>query len=125
MYPIEYTWTKEETISTGINIDTVKESKLNPHNIFRDSESIHLNSFTVTGIPLNPTSKNAVIANIVVIITEVHVIHWAPLTPILRPKNPDTIEDNKGKRIKAKYIICNLKQYFLLIYKMLLKYLIL
>jgi hypothetical protein len=56
-------------------MDTVNESKLNPHNIFRDSESIHLNNLTVTGIPLNPTSKKAIIANIVVIITEVHVIH--------------------------------------------------
>jgi hypothetical protein len=56
-------------------MDTVNESKLNPHNIFSDSESIHLNNFTVTGIPLNPTSKKAIIANIVVIITEVHVIH--------------------------------------------------
>jgi len=118
-------WTKEETISTGINMDTVNESKLNPHNILRDSESIHLNNLTVTGIPLNPTSKKAIIASIVVKTTEVHVTHWAPLTPILRPKNPDTMEDNKGKIIKVKYIIYNLKQYFLSIYKMPLKYLIL
>jgi hypothetical protein len=56
-------------------MDTVKESKLNPHNILRDSESIHLNNLTVTGIPLNPTSKKARIASDVVIITEVHVTH--------------------------------------------------
>jgi hypothetical protein len=36
--------TKEETIRTGISIDTVKESKTNPHDTFNDSESIHVNS---------------------------------------------------------------------------------
>ena len=45
MYPIEYICTKEEIINTGISIDTVKESKLNPHEIFNDSESIHLNKW--------------------------------------------------------------------------------
>jgi hypothetical protein len=56
-------------------MDTVNESKLNPHNILRDSESIHLNNLIVTGIPLNPTSKKARIASKVVRITEVHVTH--------------------------------------------------
>jgi hypothetical protein len=68
-------WTNEETINTGINIDTVNASKLKPHNTSRDSESTHLNNFIVTGILFNPTSKNTVIANIVVITTELHVIH--------------------------------------------------
>jgi hypothetical protein len=42
MYPIEYTCTKEDTISTGINIETVKESKLKPQDIFKISASTHL-----------------------------------------------------------------------------------
>jgi hypothetical protein len=43
MYPIEYTCTKDDTINTGINMETVKESKLNAQDTFKDSESIHLN----------------------------------------------------------------------------------
>jgi hypothetical protein len=67
--------TKEETINTGINIDAVNASKLNPHNILSDSESIHVNSSKVTGILFIPTSKNTTIDNNVVITTELHVIH--------------------------------------------------
>jgi hypothetical protein len=67
--------TKEDTINTGINIDTVNESKLKAHNILRDSESIHLNNLIVTGMLFNPTSKKTIIANIVVVITELQVIH--------------------------------------------------
>lgn len=105
---MEYMWTKDETIKTGISIDTVNESKLKAHSILRDSESTHLNNFIVTGILLNPTSKKAVIAAIVVIITELHVIIWAPVTPIFLPKNPEIIEANKGNMIKVKYIIYTL-----------------
>jgi hypothetical protein len=35
--------TKEETINTGISIDTVRESKLKAQAMFNASESIHLN----------------------------------------------------------------------------------
>ena len=105
MYPIEYICTKEEIINTGISIDTVKESKLNPHEIFNDSESIHLNKWIDTGMLFKPTSKKASIANVVVIITELHVINCAPLTPTFLPKKPDTIDPNNGKIIKARYII--------------------
>ena len=125
MYPIEYICTKEETISTGISIDTVKESKLNAQAIFNDSESTHLNKYIVTGILFNPTSAKVKIANIVVVITQPHVINCDPLTPIFLPKKPDTIDPNKGKIIKAKYIILFLLLYFLSIYKMLPIYLIL
>jgi hypothetical protein len=97
--------TNEDTINTGINIDTVNESKLNPHNIYRDSESTHLNNFNVEGIELNPTSKNVIIAKNVVIIIELHVIICAPFTPIFLPKNPETIEPNRGNIIIVKYII--------------------
>jgi hypothetical protein len=104
MYPIEYTCTKEEIINTGISIDTVKESKLNPHDTLKDSESIHLNKWIDTGILFKPTSKKASIANVVVVITQQHVINCAPLTPSFRPNKPDEIEPNKGKINKAKYI---------------------
>jgi len=54
---------------------------------------------------LAPTSKKASMANIVVDITDRHVINCAPLTPIFLPKNPEAIDPNKGKTIIAKYII--------------------
>ena len=97
--------TNEDTIKTGINIDTVKESNTNPQYTFNDSESIHLNILINTGMLLSPTSKNDTIASIVVVITDVHVIIWEPVTPTFLPKNPDTIEPNKGKNIIVRYII--------------------
>jgi len=105
MYPIEYTWTNDETIRTGISIDTVRESKLKLHNTFNDSESIHLKSFIETGMLLKPTSKKASIAKIVVVITDVHVIICDPLTPIFLPKKPEDIDANKGSIISTRYII--------------------
>lgn len=86
-------------------METVKESKWNPHDTLSDSESIHLNSCIDTGMLFKPTSKKAIIAKIVVVITQLHVINWAPLTPTFLPKKPDTIDPNKGKTIIAKYII--------------------
>jgi hypothetical protein len=97
--------TKEETISTGISIETVSESKWNPHDTFNDSESIHLNTSMDTGILFNPTSKKANTANSVVNTTAVHVIIWDPETPIFLPKKPDAIDPNSGKIIIARYII--------------------
>src|SRR6185369_15706413 len=105
------------------NIDTVKLSKFNPHSTLNDSLSIHLNRFIKTVMLFKPTSKKASIANSVVTITLVHVIIWAPLTPTFLPKNPETIDPNKGKMIIAKYIIYILLQYFLLICKKQLEYL--
>jgi hypothetical protein len=58
-----------------------------------------------TGILLRPTSKKQVIANIVVKITQEQVIICAPVAPTFLPKNPETIEPNKGNTIKVKYII--------------------
>jgi hypothetical protein len=52
-----------------------------------------------------PTSKNVMIAKMVVNITQLVVIICAPLTPTFLPKNPETIDPNKGKTIMAKYII--------------------
>ncbi|EIC07759.1 hypothetical protein OR221_2174 [Microbacterium laevaniformans OR221] len=115
--------TKEETIKTGINIDTVKLSKLKAHNTLSDSLSIHLKRFIDTGMLFKPTSKKATIANNVVKITHKLVINCAPLTPTFLPKNPATIAPNNGKVIIAKYIIYILLQYFLLIYKKQLEYL--
>ena len=103
MYDIEYTWTKELIIKTGINIDTVKLSNSKPHIILIHSESIHLNNSIETGILLNPTSKNANTAKIVVTITLKHVISCAPRTPTFLPKKPETIDPNKGKIIILKY----------------------
>src|SRR5271155_6221078 len=123
MYPIEYTCTTEDTINTGISIETVKESKLNPHDILRVSESIHLKRYIVTGMLFKPTSINVIIDKNVVIITQVHVINCDPLTPTFLPKKPDTIDPNIGSTIKARYIIYILLLYFLLIYKKLLIYL--
>lgn len=107
MYPIEYTCTNEETISTGISIDTVRESKVKPHDTLRDSESIHLNKFIYTGMLLIPTSKKLTIESKVVVITHVHVIMWDPVTPTFLPKNPEIIEPNKGNVINVKYIYLN------------------
>src|ERR1700750_2713081 len=123
MYPIEYICTKDDTINTGINIETVKESKLKLQNTLSDSESIHLNKYNVTDVLFKPTSKNIIIANIVVIITELHVIICEPVIPTFLPKNPDIIDPNKGNTIIVKYIIYILLQCYLLIYKKLLKYL--
>src|SRR6202044_1900356 len=105
------------------NIETVRESNLKFQNTLSASTSIHLATFIVTGILLSPTSKKAIIASIVVIITELHVIRCEPVIPIFLPKKPEAIEPNKGKIIITKYIIYIVLQYFLLIYKMLLKYL--
>jgi hypothetical protein len=96
--------TRELTIKTGISILTVKLSKWKPHKTLRDSLSIHLKRFIDTGILFKPTSKKATIAKNVVVITQIHVINWAPLTPTFLPKNPETIDPNKGKVIIAKYI---------------------
>ena len=106
-------------------METVNESKLKAQFAFKVSISIHLNKCIVTGMLFKPTSKNDTTANIVVIITQVHVIIRAPLTPIFLPKKPDTIDPNIGKIIKARYIIYILLLYFLLIYNMLLIFLIL
>jgi hypothetical protein len=45
------------------------------------------------------------IANIVVIIITLLLIIRDPLVPDLLPKNPETIDPNKGKRIILRYII--------------------
>ena len=105
MYPIEYIWTSEETTKTGINIDTVKESKLKLHSTLSDSESTHLKSCRDTDILFKPTSINANVESKVVTITDIHVINWEPVTPTFLPKKPETIEPNKGSIIIAKYII--------------------
>ena len=97
--------TSDDTTNTGINIETVKLSKLKPQDIIRLSESIHVNRCNETGILLNPTSKNARNANIVVIITQLDVIICDPFTPTFLPKNPDIIEPNKGNIIIDRYII--------------------
>lgn len=96
--------TKEDTIKTGISIDTVKESKLKLQDTFKDSESIHLNKFIYTGVLLKPTSKNAIIASNVVVKTDAHVIKWDPVTPIFLPKKPEDMEDSNGKKIIVRYI---------------------
>jgi len=105
MYPIEYICTREETISTGISILTVKLSKWKSHRTSSDSLSIHLKRFIDTGILFRPTSKKAIITNKVVKIIDRDVTNCAPLTPTFLPKNPETIAPNKGKIIMAKYII--------------------
>ena|ERR1700712_617349 len=120
---MEYICTKELTIKTGINIDTVRLSKWKPHKTLSDSLSIHLKRFIETGMLFKPTSKKATIANIVVAITLVDAINCAPLTPTFLPKKPETIDPNKGKVIIAKYIIYILLQYSLLICKKQLEYL--
>jgi hypothetical protein len=83
---------------------TVNESKLKAHCILIYSISIQVNSFIVTGILFIPTSKNAMILNIVVVIIQLQVINCAPLTPTFLPKKPEIIEPIKGKNIKVKYI---------------------
>jgi hypothetical protein len=108
-------------IKTGINIDTVKLSKWKPHKTLSDSLSIHLKRLMDTGILFKPTSKKATIANKVVTITLIHVINCAPLTPTFLPKKPETIDPNKGKVIRAKYIIYILLQYFLFVFPLYLR----
>jgi hypothetical protein len=46
---------------------------LNPHNILKDSESIHLNNLIPTAILLNPTSKNDITEKMVVIDKKIQV----------------------------------------------------
>jgi len=97
-------WTKLDTINTGINIDTVKESKLKLQNIIKDSESIHLNNLISTGIEFKPTSIKINIDKSVVREIDMQVIQWVPCTPIFLPKNPGSRELNKGNKIKVRYI---------------------
>jgi hypothetical protein len=66
--------TTQDTTKTGINIDTVKESKLKPHPIFKFSVSNHLNKCKTTEELFKPTSIKIVIAITVVIIRDKHVI---------------------------------------------------
>ena len=99
--------TKLDTINTGINIDTVKVSKLKLQKTLSASESIHLKSFIDTGMLFKPTSIKATIANNIDIIIKLHVIICAPLIPTFLPKNPENIDPNKGNTIKARYIIYN------------------
>jgi hypothetical protein len=68
-----------------------------------------------------PTSIKAMIARNVVAITHEHVINCAPLTPTFLPKNPETIDPNKGKIIMTKYIIYILLQYFLFVFPLYLR----
>ena len=115
MYEIEYMWTKELIINTGINIETVKLSNWKPQMILNHSLSIHLNKLIVTGRLLKPISKNPNIAKIVVIITLKLVINLAPSIPTFLPKKPDAIHPNKGRNIILRYIIYILLQYFLFV----------
>ena len=102
IYPIEYICTKELTIKTGINIDTVKLSKLKLQNIFNDSESIHLNKIISTGIEFKPTSTKTNMDSIVVIQIDIQVIKWVPCTPIFLPNKPGINELKSGKNINVK-----------------------
>jgi hypothetical protein len=56
-------------------MDTVKESKLKLHAIFKDSESIHLNSFMETGELFIPTSIKDNMEITVVMTNNEHVIN--------------------------------------------------
>ena len=86
-------------------MDTVKKSKLKAHSMFIEPKSSHLHKDMLTDMLLKATSKNTNTANTVVVITETLVISCAPLTPTFLPKNPETIEPNKGNIITARYII--------------------
>ena len=97
--------TKDDTTSTGINIDTVNESNTKPQDTFNDSESIHENNLIKTDILFIPTSKKLTRLSRVVIKTDIHAINCEPVTPIFLPKNPEIIELNKGNIIMVKYII--------------------
>ena len=115
--------TNDDTISTGINIDKVKQSKLNPHDTLKLSISIHFIKCIVTNWLFKPTSIKEIITKIVVIITQVQVINCDPLIPTFLPKNPENIDPKIGNSISVKYIIYTLSLYYLLIYKMLQVYL--
>lgn len=97
--------TKKDIIKTGISMDTVRESKLNPHKTLSDSKSIHLNVNIDTDTLFKPTSQNISMA--IVVVTAIHklVINCAPVTPTFLPKKPETIEPNIGNTIIARYII--------------------
>jgi hypothetical protein len=101
---MEYICTKLDTINTGINIDTVKESKLKLQNKIKDSESIHLNNLSSTGIEFRPTSIKIKIDKRVVREIDIQVIRWVPCTPIFLPSNPGSRELNKGNKINVRYI---------------------
>jgi hypothetical protein len=73
--------------------------------MLNDSLVNHLNKYIDTELLLNPTSKNAIIANIVVNNILEHVNKRDPYTPTFLPKKPEIIEPNKGKKIIVKYII--------------------
>ena len=68
--------TNEETINTGISIDTVNESKWKPHNIITNNR-----------------------------VVEDEIINFDPLTPSFLPKNPEDIEESKGEILSLKDVI--------------------
>ncbi|GAB3822898.1 hypothetical protein GCM10028820_34220 [Tessaracoccus terricola] len=73
--------------------------------MLNDSLTIQSNKEMDTVLLLKPTSKKAIIAKIVVITTLLLLIICDPVTPDFLPKNPDTVDPNKGKNIILKYII--------------------
>jgi len=73
--------------------------------MLNDSLLTHSNNEIDTELLLNPISKKAIIAKIVVIITLLLLIICDPVTPDFLPKNPDTIDPNNGKNIIVKYIV--------------------
>ena len=105
--------TKELTIKTGINIDTVKLSNWKLQAMLNVSLSNHLNKGIETGLLFIPTSKKAMIAKLVVANKHKQVIIRLPVTPTFLPKKPETIDPNKGNIIILKYIIYILLRYFL------------
>ena len=105
MYPIEYMCTSRDTMSTGISMDVVSESKLKLHDTSSDSESTHLHNVIPTGVPFNVTSVNASAAKAVVSPTHVQVTSWDPVTPIRLPSNPEAIDPNIGNTMTDRYII--------------------
>ena len=54
---------------------------------------------------LIPTSRKLITLSVVVNTTDTHAIKCDPVTPTFLPKNPETIELNKGNIIMVKYII--------------------
>ena len=93
----------------GNLISIISIQKSLPYGYNRDLQEITpllWNSFAeLHSILIVLTSINAIIAKIVVIITHVHVIIRAPLTPIFLPKKPDTIDPKSGKIINISSIV--------------------
>ena len=89
---------------TTTNITTVKLSNWNDHETLKNSVSIQGRKLTKQVFPQRATSQKAVKLQIKVRPKRPVEIIAAPWPPRIKPKKPEAIEPNKGRKTRLKYI---------------------